>query len=494
MTGKRSTFYCLVFAVLHYICCDVPITDIFRCDFEDDVCGFTSSPPNLFQRNRGGTPSNLTGPTAAPEGDYYVFYEASESENTAIFESKIIDARNGWRNFSISFWLHAYGIHLGGLDLLIVSATQEVLETFNITAPSSEKWKTVTKFFNPTKGNGNGLFKVRFMVTRKGYSADFALDSLWIGAYMDYYPVTCTATKCAPNSVCQQSFDFVGCTCNAGFVGNGFESFNVATGCNAHGNCSTNPCDVNAICSLAICSCKPGFVGNGVKRSIKGGTRCLDLNECVTLDVCGTNEICINTPGGYKCVCKPYFHKPVAEGATCIENTFTDALNTNLNTNKPSKEISSSVTTKKSTQTKKKMTAPLYKPSDTEKSSKTDLTIMYIIVASIGGILIVIALVAVCIYREKSGFREKNKHISKEESNIYTSGNENTSLSKSPPSIPVKQEPNVIIPLESPVHSNGCNYESEGYYTEMIDGTDFPNYTQPNVTESYEVNNIDLKL
>lgn len=72
----------------------------------------------------------------------------------------------------------------------------------------------------------------------------------------------------------------------------------------------------------------------------------------------------------------------------------------NPNTNKPSKEISSSVTT----QTKKKMTTPLYKPSDTEKSSKTDLTIMYIIAASIGGILIVIALVAVCIYWKKSGY------------------------------------------------------------------------------------------
>ena len=60
-------------------------------------------------------------------------------------------------------------------------------------------------------------------------------------------------------------------------------------------------CQVNSYCMNTPgsyrCKCKPGFIGNGLY--------CQDINECdLNISKCMKNSYCINTIGSYTCRCK----------------------------------------------------------------------------------------------------------------------------------------------------------------------------------------------
>ena len=49
------------------------------------------------------------------------------------------------------------------------------------------------------------------------------------------------------------------------------------------------------------CTCDDGFVGDGFK--------CQEIDECsLGTHECHKNAICINTPGFYKCICRHGFY------------------------------------------------------------------------------------------------------------------------------------------------------------------------------------------
>ncbi|XP_028415949.1 uncharacterized protein LOC114539510 [Dendronephthya gigantea] len=67
--------------------------------------------------------------------------------------------------------------------------------------------------------------------------------------------------------------------------------------------CSTNPCDVNAVCTNVgntfSCSCNTGYTGTG--------KTCTDVNECTSSPgICG-NSLCENRFGSYVCKCPTGF-------------------------------------------------------------------------------------------------------------------------------------------------------------------------------------------
>ena len=44
------------------------------------------------------------------------------------------------------------------------------------------------------------------------------------------------------------------------------------------------------------CSCQDGY-------ELSTGSTCIDINECLTTDICGSNSACENFDGGYECQC-----------------------------------------------------------------------------------------------------------------------------------------------------------------------------------------------
>ena len=45
-----------------------------------------------------------------------------------------------------------------------------------------------------------------------------------------------------------------------------------------------------------------------------------DINECL-LDACGSNSICTNTKGSFRCKCKPGFQSTTGDGKDCSGET-----------------------------------------------------------------------------------------------------------------------------------------------------------------------------
>ncbi|XP_068582888.1 nidogen-1-like [Cebidichthys violaceus] len=75
-------------------------------------------------------------------------------------------------------------------------------------------------------------------------------------------------------------------------------------------------CDINAVCRPAeglqfTCECATGFTGDG--------RYCHDTDECrETLQICGSNSVCNNQPGTFRCECLTGFLF-ASDGKTCIE-------------------------------------------------------------------------------------------------------------------------------------------------------------------------------
>ncbi|KAI3352670.1 hypothetical protein L3Q82_020124 [Scortum barcoo] len=75
-------------------------------------------------------------------------------------------------------------------------------------------------------------------------------------------------------------------------------------------------CDINAVCRSGeglqfTCECTNGFTGDG--------RNCHDVDECrETPHVCGSNAVCNNHPGTFRCECSTGFMF-ASDGKTCIE-------------------------------------------------------------------------------------------------------------------------------------------------------------------------------
>ncbi|XP_058515962.1 fibrillin-2-like, partial [Ochotona princeps] len=64
------------------------------------------------------------------------------------------------------------------------------------------------------------------------------------------------------------------------------------------------------------CRCWKGYGGNDGKP----GRACQDINECDDPDSCSSDSVCVNTPGSFRCDCKPGFAKN--EGGKCERISF----------------------------------------------------------------------------------------------------------------------------------------------------------------------------
>ncbi|XP_026133570.1 nidogen-1-like [Carassius auratus] len=75
-------------------------------------------------------------------------------------------------------------------------------------------------------------------------------------------------------------------------------------------------CDTNAVCrpgrgNQFTCECVGGFNGDG--------RTCYDIDECrETPQICGSNAVCSNHPGTYRCECRDGFQF-ASDGQTCVE-------------------------------------------------------------------------------------------------------------------------------------------------------------------------------
>eukprot|EP00026_Physarum_polycephalum_P000833 Phypoly_transcript_00834.p1 GENE.Phypoly_transcript_00834~~Phypoly_transcript_00834.p1 ORF type:complete len:1260 (+),score=134.49 Phypoly_transcript_00834:229-3780(+) len=113
--------------------------------------------------------------------------------------------------------------------------------------------------------------------------------------------------NCSLNATCTNFVGNYSCTCNEGFVGDGFH-------CQDNDRCTTDAdCGQYATCTnvsgSGVCVCLHGFSGDGLN--------CTDDNECETrARNCSAAAHCINTPGTFECVC---FDGYTGDGFYCTD-------------------------------------------------------------------------------------------------------------------------------------------------------------------------------
>ncbi|RCN24050.1 hypothetical protein ANCCAN_30261 [Ancylostoma caninum] len=71
-------------------------------------------------------------------------------------------------------------------------------------------------------------------------------------------------------------------------------------------------CGLHAVCFNQTCQCMEGFVGNP-------HTRCIDVNECESNDMCaGVGQWCVNKMGGHIC-CSSDSQEPECQGVHILK-------------------------------------------------------------------------------------------------------------------------------------------------------------------------------
>ncbi|XP_067049216.1 fibrillin-1-like [Acropora muricata] len=115
--------------------------------------------------------------------------------------------------------------------------------------------------------------------------------------------------ECHKNANCTNLIGSYSCACPSGLRGDGKHLCTESEYCQ-NGTCSQELRVCKNIMGTEVCECKEGY-----KNKYPG---CTDINECL-LDACGSNSICNNTRGSFRCKCIPGFQSTSGDGKDCSD-------------------------------------------------------------------------------------------------------------------------------------------------------------------------------
>ncbi|EAY31721.1 S8 family serine peptidase [Microscilla marina] len=138
-----------------------------------------------WTRQSGGTASNSTGPSAANNGSFYMYVEASGSNypaKTATLISPCFDL-SAVSSPTLKFDYHMYGSQVNNLKAEVSTNGSSWAEIFNKSGDQGNSWTTQTIDLNAYKGSN---VSVRFTVTTgtgsSGWQSDIAIDHVRVEA------------------------------------------------------------------------------------------------------------------------------------------------------------------------------------------------------------------------------------------------------------------------------------------------------------------------
>lgn len=134
-------------------------------------------------RDANGTPSSNTGPSAAVEGSFYMFLEASTNGSTgqiggnatAILESDCFDL-TGTSSATFSFQHHMYGSNVGSITIQASTDASSWTDLWTLSGNQGNQWNAVDVSLDSYAGSTVILRIVG--TTGNGWSSDIAVDDL----------------------------------------------------------------------------------------------------------------------------------------------------------------------------------------------------------------------------------------------------------------------------------------------------------------------------
>lgn len=141
---------------------------------------------------------------------------------------------------------------------------------------------------------------------RNGWINGTTYDEHGVTVCLDKDECSAEVNPCNENAYCKNTAPGFSCTCNEGFIGDGFECKvappdAISDPCTVK-NCNpvTSYCEINSD-GVAFCPCKDGF------SQLYPHSGCKDIDECLLPGTCSPNALCENLEGGFTCVCKQGF-------------------------------------------------------------------------------------------------------------------------------------------------------------------------------------------
>ncbi|WP_271784470.1 M14 family zinc carboxypeptidase [Aquimarina algiphila] len=131
-------------------------------------------------RDSGGTPSSSTGPSAAQDGSFYLYTEASGNSNNkiALFTSPCIDLAS-LSGVSLEFGYHMYGSNMGSMEVL--ASTDDGVNYTSIWTKSGDAGNTWNQASVDLSVYAGSVIKLQFKgTTGSSFRSDMAIDNLVI--------------------------------------------------------------------------------------------------------------------------------------------------------------------------------------------------------------------------------------------------------------------------------------------------------------------------
>ncbi|WP_282087361.1 M14 family zinc carboxypeptidase [Aquimarina algiphila] len=133
-----------------------------------------------WTRDSGGTPSSSTGPSAAQDGSFYLYTEASGNSNNkiALLTSPCIDLAS-LSGVSLEFGYHMYGSNMGSMEVLV--STDDGVNYTSIWTKSGDAGNTWNQASVDLSVYAGSVIKLQFKgTTGSSFRSDMAIDNLVI--------------------------------------------------------------------------------------------------------------------------------------------------------------------------------------------------------------------------------------------------------------------------------------------------------------------------
>ncbi|CAF4185562.1 unnamed protein product, partial [Rotaria sp. Silwood2] len=157
----------------------------FECDFDDEsLCGFQhdSTEKHQWRRNKGTTPTPLTGPSidhsTMTSSGYYMYVPSASTSRQGEKARLISPWMNNTNGQCLSFWYHSYGADVGSLTVYKrVSSSDELYPMWKINYNFNDTWNAAEITIKKTDESWAIAFESEYGV---GLYGDLAIDDVSI--------------------------------------------------------------------------------------------------------------------------------------------------------------------------------------------------------------------------------------------------------------------------------------------------------------------------